>query len=307
VVTTPYSGITRYRYTGNRFWLPSQSTNIEQNVNVLDIDLSVNHFNFAQVDSAHKTTISNIIGSPTSVLAALSGTFATTLAYAPGPQRHEAAWLRNNDVTYWSSAIDPASNYWHYHDGMFYINSDGTTGMELSNLSQIPFSPTLHKYMMSGGPMLINNSVPIEITNPVVWGSGTPNNLRVIIAARSIVALPIINNHVLLICIDGVERDESNNLIGSGSCYVPASTFYGMTTKDATQFIQQYFHAKYALNMDGGGSASMYLMGAGDNGGISGGIGVINFPDWDSTCPSDKTAYGQQRNFMRDAITVLAN
>lgn len=305
-VTTPYAGITRYRYTNNRFYLPSQATNLMQNVNVLDIDLSVNHFDFVQVDSTHMNTISNIIGHPTSVLAALSGTFATTLAYAPGPHRHEAAWLRNNNVTYWSSAINPASNYWHYHDGMFYVNDDGSTGMELSNLSQIPFSPTLHKYMMSGGPLLINNNVPIEITNPTPWASGNPN-LRPIIASRSIVALPVINGHVLLICIDGVERHEDGTFVGSGSCYVPASTYYGMTTKDATQFIQQFFHAKYALNLDGGGSASMYLMGAGDNGGISGGIGVINYPDWDSTCPSDKSAYGQQRISMRDAITVLAN
>lgn len=305
--STPFTGITWYQHTGNRFWLSSQQTNKNQNVNVLDIDLSVNHFDFMQVDSIHKTTVTNIIGHPTSVIAALSGTFATVLAYAPGPQKHEAAYLRNNNVTYWSSAINPASNYWNYHEGMFYVNTDGTAGMEKSNMSQIPFSPTLHKYMMSGAPMLIENSVAVEITNPSPdWGT-PPQNLRVIIAARAAVALPIINNHVLLIFADGIERNEANEVIGSGSCYVPQLTYYGMTTKDLAQFIKQYFNATYAINMDGGGSASMCLMGAGDNGGISGGIGVIGHPDWDSTCPSDRSAYGQQRNFMRDCIAVIPN
>jgi len=304
-VSTPFTGVTRYRYTGNRFWLPSRLTNKIQNVNVLDIDLSVNHFDFMQVPYANRTTVTNIIGHPTNVIAALSGTFATQIG------GNYAAYLRNNDVTYWSSFIIDTSNYWHYHDGMFFVNSDGTPGMELSNMSQSPFNPTLHKYMMSGGPMLINNSVPIEISSPTFWNPWRPNNLRPIIAARCAVALPIIANHVLLICVDGIEQREDGSIVGNGSCYVPALTYYGMTTKDLTQFIQQFFHATYALNLDGGGSASMCLMGAGDNGGISGGIGVISHPDWDALCSTipngDRSAYGQQRIIMQDVIAVIPN
>lgn len=122
-----------------------------------------------------------------------------------------------------------------------FINSNGTPGMEQSDMTQNPFSPTSRKYMMSGAPLLIKNRVPIEITNPVDWGvaspSDRPNNLRIIIAARSAVALPIVNNHVLLICVDGIEQDTNGNLVGEGSCYVPKLLYYGLTTKDLTQFV----------------------------------------------------------------------
>ena len=295
--STPFPGITWYWFHGNRFWLPSALTNQLQYVNVLDIDLTVNHLNFKQVAVADKTTITNIIGTPTTTIAALSGTFATRIG------GNYAAYLRNNNTTYWSSAIVDTSNYWHYHDGMFYVNSDGSAGMEQSDLNQKPFNPTLHKYMISGGPMLINNSIPIEITNPTYWNPWHPNNLRPIIAPRSAVAISVSSNHVLLIFIDGKENGTS--------CYNPPATGYGMTTKDLTQFIAQYFNAPYALNLDGGGSSSMCLMGAGDNGGISGGIGVIGHPDWDGSCSlipnGDTSPYGQQRIIMQDAIEVIPN
>lgn len=66
--------------------------------------------------------------------------------------------------------------------------------------------------------------------------------------------------------------------------------------------------------MDGSGSASMCLMGvtgAEYNGNVPGGIGVISHPDWDAACNGipngDKSAYGQQRIIMQDAIAVIPN
>ncbi|QKJ28564.1 SMP-30/gluconolactonase/LRE family protein [Mucilaginibacter mali] len=308
--TSTYAGVKRYRYTGNRFWLPSTASNPIQNINIIDIDMSVNHFEFMHVDSfANQTTVSNIIGHPTSVIAALSGTFATGNHHGKF-----ASYLRNNDVTYWKADAEEAlypDGYWHYHDGMFYVDATGTPGMEQSNMTQLPFSPTTRKYMMSGAPLLIKNSVPIEITSPTNWGvSNTtpPQTLRVIIAPRAIVALPIINKHVLLICIDGVE----NGIDCYASNGISAPGRYGMTTADATQFVQQFFHPSWAINMDGGGSASMYMMGAtdGQTGGVSGGIPVISYPDWDSSCTisgMDYSRYGQQRKSMQDCIAVIAN
>lgn len=308
--TSTYPGVKRYRYTGNRFYLPSTNSNPIQNINIIDINLAYNHFDLMHVDSfANQTTVSNIIGHPTSVIAALSGTFATGNHHGKF-----ASYLRNNNVTYWKADAEEAlypDGYWHYHDGMFYVDASGVPGMEQSNMTQLPFSPTLRKYMMSGAPLLIKNSVPIEITNPTNWGvSNTtpPQTLRVIIAPRAIVALPIINNHVLLICIDGVE----NGIDCYAANSITAPGRYGMTTADATQFVQQFFHPTWAINMDGGGSASMYMMGAsdGETGGVSGGIPVINYPDWDSTCNTpgmDYSRYGQQRKSMQDCIAVIAN
>lgn len=328
--TSTYAGVKWYRYRGNRFYLPSAGAagdltpNKLQNINVIDIDLSVNHLDFKHIENhANKTTVSNIIGHPTDVIAAMSGTFATGDTITP----KFSSYLRNNDVTYWyanSAASQYPDRYWHYHDGMFYVTSAGVPGMEQSDMVQNPFSPTLRKYMMSGAPLLIKNSVPIENSSAKTnWGVTSPTPpqvLRDIIAARSIVALPIINNHILLICIDGIEIPFGGS--PSDDCYaaqsITAPGRYGMTTADATEFVQRFFHPTWALNMDGGGSSSMYMMGVtsakeGNNGGISGGISVINYPDWDSGCTVDKkppphspyNQYNQQRVIMQDAICVI--
>ncbi|GAB3915484.1 phosphodiester glycosidase family protein [Mucilaginibacter boryungensis] len=322
--TSTYAGVKWYRYRGNRFYLPSAATNKSQNINVIDIDLSVNHLDFKHIDvQANHTTVSNIIGSPTNVIAAMSGTFAT------GSNGKFCAYLRNSGTSYWladswtqGANAGDHTRYWHYHDAMFYVDASGNPGMEQSDMNQDPFSPTLRPYMMSGAPLLIRNSVPIE-NNTLLktdWGvtsPTTPQNLRDIIAARSIVALPIINNHILLICIDGIEIPYGGT--ATDDCYalgsVTAPARYGMTTADATEFVQRFFHPTWAINMDGGGSSSMYMMGVtsakeGNNGGVSGGISVIDYPDWDGSCsaipgtPHDQ--YYQQRITMQDAICVIA-
>ncbi|HEX7756608.1 MAG TPA: phosphodiester glycosidase family protein [Niabella sp.] len=315
--TTPYPGITRYQYHGNRFWLPSAfaagSTpyNKKQGINVLDIDLSVNHLDFRESDLTlgARKKLTDIIGADLSVLAASTGVFAT-YETDPTPPRSHAAYLRINGTTLWNSDLPGSDKYWPYHSGMFFVNNDGTVGIERSDLTQVPFNPvtTNRKDMMSGAPLLIENSVPVEITSPGAPWQPTPQKLRIIIAARTAIALPVVNNHVLLICVDGIERKEDGTILNDGSCYVPPVSYYGMTTADLTQFIQQFFHARAALNFDGGGTSAMAMRGYGDNGSHTGYLGIINYPDYDSPCSglTDKTAYGQQRT-VGEAIAVVAN
>ena len=299
--TQPHPGITWYYYHGNRFFLPSTGTNEIQYVNVLDIDLSINHLDFMQVDSLDKTTITGIIGAPAPALAALSGTYATRMPSPSGPNKKYASFLRNNDTTYWDSDIYKTSSYWVYHEGMFFMDGAGNMGMEASNMSQYPFSPLLRKYMMSGAPLLINNGVVIEKTSSPAWPSATlQEHIRQSTASRSVIAIPTVNNHLLLICAEG-------KAAGASYCS-PVPAGFGMTTPELAVFIKQYFNAKDALNLDGGGSASMCLKGYGDNGGVAGGLGVISHPAWSATpCPSPATAYNNPRNYMQDAIAVLPN
>lgn len=295
----PHPGITWYSFHGSRFFLPSYNTNKTQYINVLDIDLSVNHLDFQLVDIPDATTITSIIGAPTTALAALSGTYAT---YQPPNDTH-VSYLRNDNVTYWDSNISSSNQYWVYHEGMFFINSDGSLGMESSNMSQVPFNPTLRRYMMSGAPLLINNNTILETPSSPAWTSEyLQTRIREAIAARSVIAVPTISNHVLLICVDGT-------VPGALYC-APVSTGFGMTTADLANFVKQYFNAESALNLDGGGSASMCLKGHGDNGGVTGGLGVISYPARSvadlNDCPAH-TRYANQRQYMQDAIAVVPN
>jgi hypothetical protein len=155
--------------------------------------------------------------------------------------------------------------------------------------------------MMSGAPLLILNSNPVELATSAPWNTPVtdpPQTLRSVIAARSVLAISCINNHILLINAEGVENGHT--------CYVPTPTYYGFSTADMAQFIQQYFHAQAAENFDGGGTSTMGVKGFGDNGGVAGGIGIVNFPAWDSTCPATITPYALQR-LVGDIITVVHN
>ncbi len=297
--STPHPGVTWYYFSGNRFFLPSTQTNEIQYVNVLDIDLSLNNLDFKQVDSLQKSTLTNVIGTPTTAVAALSGTFATVMPSPSGPNKKYCAFLRNNDVTYWDSNIYSSSSYWVYHEGMFYISADNTMGMEASNMAQNPFNPTLRKYMMSGAPLLIANSTIVEKPNSPAWSSvNLQEHIRESTASRSVVAIPTINNHLLLIVAEG-------KVPGTTYC-TPIPRGYGMTTPDLAQFVKRYFNAKGALNLDGGGSASLHLKNHGSGGG--GTFGVISNPAWGGgSCPVAGTAFANQRTYMQDAIVIYPN
>jgi hypothetical protein len=79
-----------------------------------------------------------------------------------------------------------------------------------------------------------------------------------------------------------------------------------MTTADLAQFVKRYFNAKGALNLDGGGSASLHLKNHGSGGG--GTFGVISNPAWGGgSCPAGGTAFANQRTYMQDAIVIYPN
>ena len=78
---------------------------------------------------------------------------------------------------------------------------------------------------------------------------------------RSAVALTG-DNHLLLFVVDGRRTYISE----------------GMNARELTQFLVRYFHPRYAINMDGGGSSTLVIKG---KGGASN--NVVNFPTDGST------------------------
>jgi DNA-binding beta-propeller fold protein YncE len=120
--STPHPGVTWYKYKGNGFYLPSEGNNKTQSIDVLDIDLSVNQLVFKLTPDNARATVTDMVGAPTSAVAAISGTFSTQKAVSEESFLH-ASYLRINDTTRWfANAWDNTSGYWSYHSGIFYIN-----------------------------------------------------------------------------------------------------------------------------------------------------------------------------------------
>ena len=69
------------------------------------------------------------------------------------------------------------------------------------------------------------------------------------------------NNHALFIVIDGRRSNLSE----------------GMTAREATRFLVNYFNPQYAVNLDGGGSSALCVKGKGDSQ-----TNVVNYPSDDS-------------------------
>lgn len=292
-----HEGITWYYFSGNRFFSPSINSNQIQYVNVLEIDLSVNKLDFALVGAVGKGTVSNIVDSLfPHALAALSGTYATSQKSRSGTHNASVSYLRRNNVTYWKSDIPDTNQFWVYHEGMFYIDASDNIGMEASDMFQSPFEPVLRPFMMSGAPLLISQGTVIETPSRPDWDSSyLQDNIRASTASRSVIIVPKHENKILLMCAEGK--------VPTVNYRSPIPRGYGMTTADLASFIKYYFNAEHALNLDGGGSASLHINGYGDNGGGSG-IGVINNPAL-VTNGTAGTRYGNQRDYMQDAIVVL--
>ncbi|MBQ5875256.1 MAG: phosphodiester glycosidase family protein, partial [Alistipes sp.] len=77
------------------------------------------------------------------------------------------------------------------------------------------------------------------------------------------------SNRLLLITVDGRSVNSA-----------------GMSAKELTEFLVTWFNPRYALNMDGGGSTTMYIKGSGESL-----TDVVNYP----TDNKRYDHYGQRR------------
>ena len=130
--------------------------------------------------------------------------------------------------------------------------------------------------IFSSSPMLIENYQPVgatfigditglELTKLEYEDYRRHQGVR---HPRTAIALTR-SNILLLITIDGRSVNSA-----------------GMSAKEVTEFLREYFNPRYALNMDGGGSTTMYIKGSGESL-----TDVVNYP----TNNSRYDHYGQRR------------
>lgn len=156
------------------------------------------------------------------------------------------------------------------NDGALFIDGDDVSisycckGMKLSEQRQFYLSCT-QPNIISSAPMLIDDYEPVgevfaktDLTEDQVWALNSEDPIRHqgVRHPRTAIAKTE-DNHLLLITVDGRREGVTE----------------GMSAKELTIFLKNWFKPQYALNLDGGGSTTMCVKGQGDPG-----TNVVNYP-----------------------------
>lgn len=244
VVDSLAPGLVWYNYTG--YYEPQ---NANQIINVLDLDLS--HPDYT-IEVAYEGRDS---------LSAVAGRHGA-VAGINGGYESEATFVKSNGVVHTRNELpEDHLRFWKHEGAIFYDRTDHRATIGYGTDEQYDASPA--EDILSGAPMLIDNYDPVgeRFTGNVdglVLDSLEYEDYRRhqgVRHPRTAVALTA-DNHLLMITVDG-RREQTA----------------GMSAKELTLFIQRYFAPVSALNVDGGGSTTMWI--AGQNMDEN---GVVNYP-----------------------------
>lgn len=266
-------GIKLYSFSGN-----DEISGAAQNVNVLEIDLNNEKYKINFCHSGTRQTVSNVAKNNNAIV-------AINAAY-----EQDAIYCRTNGYNHSEVSIAPGhERFWKHNaaivgDGNRKVGIvNGAPGEETKDSGGEKaielYKSLTEKNIFASAPMLIDNYKPIgEDFVPSFYTQTELNKLNYedyrrhqgVRHPRTAVALTE-DNDLLLIVVDG----RFSNAVG-------------MSARELTQFIAKHFNPQWALNMDGGGSSTMYVKGHGDPDN-----NVINYP-----CDNDKWDHQGERQLV---------
>jgi hypothetical protein len=268
-IDTLSTGFIRYNYT--RYYDPYASAQI---VNVLEVDLASGKYELVMDNVFPEDSLSAVAEAHEPALAAINGTYYELVENGQSSSFFKAG----NEIK--TSVTIPADHklFWK-HEGAFYYDATkkqmGIVYGDNASYSQMPYAN-----IISGSPMLIFDYKPVGETFAKSQDKPLeqldyehPDRHQGVRHPRTAIAT-VDKNRVLLITVDGRHAGKSA----------------GMSAKELTQFIWKYFNPAYALNLDGGGSTTMWIKGE----------GVVNYP----TDNKRFDHYGQRR--IRNYIMVTS-
>ena len=240
------TGIIRYHYTG--YYEPMQAF---QNVNVLEVDLSRKGYAMKLIYEEKLDSLS-AVGQRYKAFAGINGTYEPDASYVKIDGKFMARnKLEKNHQRYWK------------HEGALFYNPQNKKA-EIRFATDKEYEESQMPDILSGAPMLIDNYNPVGL-----WFVGNIDGLCLdslpyedyrrhqgVRHPRTAVALTN-DGKLLLITVDGREKRRAQ----------------GMSAAELTHFLRRYFDPQAALNIDGGGSTTMWIQNPGD-----GNSSVVNFP-----------------------------
>lgn len=268
-IDTLSPGMIRYNFTGNYEQYTSP-----QVVNVLEVDMASDKYDLVMGNVFPEDSLSAVAEATENALAGINGTY-----YELVENGQSSSFLKADNEIKTSVTIPEGHQLFWKHEGAFYYDGEskkmGIAYGDNTTYSQMPYANVI-----SGSPMLIYDYKPVGETfvkpqeKPLEeLNYEDPARHQGVRHPRTAIATTG-KERVLLITVDG--RQTKNAA--------------GMSAKELTQFIQKYFKPAYALNLDGGGSTTMWLKGE----------GVVNYP----TDNKRFDHYGQRR--IRNYILITS-
>lgn len=247
-IDTLRADVVWYKYTSS-----TDKEFANQKVNVISFNPNINIGNVILGYNKEKDSLSAFSKSFPGVIAGINATY-----FLEKKDTADYMFLRLKGKDLQTVKVPKTSIYDWKHEGMFTFNNEGT----IFDIRYSPenFGKVKAENIVTGAPVLINNFKPVGLTFADTTGVDIRKlhyehylkhqgvrHPRTAIAVTGRGAL-------LLITVDGRNKQA-----------------LGMSAKELTSFLKRYFNPKSAMNIDGGGSTTMWIKGQPFN-------GIVNYP-----------------------------
>ena len=227
-------------------------TNAYQTIFALEIDLNNEDYVVEFYHGARDTVSS--IAKKQGAIAAVNATYEL-----------EAIYSKTNGVLHGACTLDPDHlRFWKHEaaivgDGIRKIGmvhgAKGAKDHKAGGIQALEVYKSLtEKNIFASAPMLIDDYepvgasyVPSHLTDFSVYDSEDWRRHQGVRHPRVAAALTD-DNDLILVVVDGRFSGKAE----------------GMSARELTNFLVKYFNPRWAINMDGGGSSTMYIQGHGD-------------------------------------------
>ena len=222
-----------YSFRGEKF-------GAQQFVNVLSLDLNCKDYELDFAVLNRGDSLSSVATKRDAVVA-INGTYEWDASFVKaGGKVFSEITLPSDHLRYWK------------HEGA--VAYDGKK-VKIGYGNKASYLKNPMPDIFSSSPMLIDNYKPVgakfigDISNIDIRKLPSEDYRRHqgVRHPRTVVAITR-SNRLLLITIDGRTKNSA-----------------GMSAKETTEFLIEYFNPRHALNMDGGGSTTMYIKGSGES------------------------------------------
>lgn len=254
--STLQTGIIHYSFYGY-----DDITKANQNVNVVEIDLNNPVYKINFLYTGRSTT--SYVGKQNNAIVAVNAAYEQDAVYCrTNGVNHSEVTIRPDDTD-----EDKARRFWKHEaalvgDGERKIGmihgAKGTSNVTDGGYQAIEVYKQLkEKNIFASSPMLIDDYdqvgtrfVPAQYDNWTIsqfnsnFHSEDYRRHQGVRHPRTAVALTA-DNDLLLITVDGRYSGKAE----------------GMSARELTKFIAKHFNPRWAINMDGGGSTSLYIKG----------------------------------------------
>lgn len=219
-----------------------------QVINVLEFDLDQPGLRLSYEYYPDKEVLSEV-ARDTKAIAGTNASF--------GPPH---TFIRIDGETWCDIEIEHTHRDWWKHEAA--VLFDGVNNVRFLNFDGKPaeaveaYRNCTEPNILSGTPILIDNyQLPEWFLQSVKGYKAKTSTIRQR-HPRTAIALTE-DRHLLLVTVDG-------RWLGKAT---------GMTCDELRRFLVKYFNPQYAMNMDGGGSSSMFVKGRGDED-----TGIVSYP-----------------------------